>query len=96
MGSPEAPVPFPNSIQMGKSVDRCIIFCGRFSGNVCPGLLVLFIYSSYLDWILSKRSASILLLFAVQGLLVHVLVQAELMPLKPWVGCGDGAGTGTE
>lgn len=59
-GSQEGPVSFPSSIQMGKSVDRCIIFCGSLSGTVCPRLLVLFIYSSYVDGILSQKSASIL------------------------------------
>lgn len=66
------------------------------SRNVCLGLLVFFRYSTGLAWILSKKFAPILLLFAFQGLLVQVLVRIELMPLKSCTGCGDAADPGTE
>jgi len=74
---------------------RSVLWKG-LSGNVCLGLLVLVKHSSGLAWILSKRFAPILLLFEIQGLLVPVLIQIELMLLKPCTECGDAAGTGTE
>lgn len=53
-----------------------------------------FWYYSDLPWILSKKFASILLLFAFQGL--FLLAQTEPMPLKSCTGCRDVASSGIE
>lgn len=72
----------------------CHVLWKGLRGNVCLGLLELFRYSSGLAWILSKKVASILFLFEIQGLLVQVLIQIELMPLKSCTGYRDAAGQG--
>lgn len=80
---PEKPTfHFTTAYRWGKSVYRCHILQKGLNGNVCLGLSALSRYRLGLAWSLSKRFAPILLLFAFQSLLVQVLVQMELRPLK--------------